>query len=201
MQFQDTIDTLNAYIKNIHQRNLEVGWWTDLNTGNSILETRNRPEMMLLGISEIVEAWEGLELMDDHLPQYPMPIVEFADAFIRNADLLGGEGFEITTGDILDFENVKATDEIENEDLFGYAIFICRALEGYRKKSDPARLAEYRRNLIFAFLYAKQLGDIEIVQEDADYTFFDVVDAKLEYNANRADHKISNRKAIGGKSI
>lgn len=196
-QGQELID-INSYIPRIHGLNVAAGWWTDLNTGASLVSTRNRPEMMLLAISEIVEAWEGEELMDDHLPQYPMPIVEFADAFIRLCDQCGAEGFEVTQQDIERFANET---EIEI-DYFGICIYIARALEGYRKRTKTEQFMKYRDNMIQALLMSVSLGKLYLMEEGIEeYDFYDVVDAKIEYNQNRADHKIDNRKLEGGKSI
>ena len=58
-------------------------WWVNPATGEKL--TRNRPEMMMLMVSEIAEAMEGFrkDLMDDKLPHRKMETVEFADLFIR----------------------------------------------------------------------------------------------------------------------
>ena len=82
---------LNELASRVHQDNVNVGWWTDLKTGESILTTRNVPEMLMLIVSEIAEAMEGHRkgLMDDKLPHRPMMQTELADAVIRILDLAG----------------------------------------------------------------------------------------------------------------
>jgi len=32
----------------IHADNIKAGWWSDLKTGDSIIHTRNRPEILML---------------------------------------------------------------------------------------------------------------------------------------------------------
>ena len=82
---------LNALADKIHADNVAAGWWTDPRTGESILPTRNVPEMLCLIHSEISEAMEGhrKKLMDDKLPHRPMLQVELVDAVIRILDLAG----------------------------------------------------------------------------------------------------------------
>lgn len=82
---------LNELASRVHQDNVNAGWWTDLKTGESILTTRNVPEMLMLIVSEIAEAMEGHRkgLMDDKLPHRPMMQTELADAVIRILDLAG----------------------------------------------------------------------------------------------------------------
>jgi hypothetical protein len=86
---REDFETLNFFAWSIHAGNVKAGWWTDLNTGESL--NRNFGELMALIHSEVSEAMEGhrKDRMDDHLPQYPMWWVEMADAFIRIADVCG----------------------------------------------------------------------------------------------------------------
>lgn len=87
----------------VHHRNQVAGWWTDLNTGESLksnageIPKRNIPEMLCLVHSEISEAMEGYRknLMDDKLPHRAMLEVELADAVIRILDMCGGLGLDL----------------------------------------------------------------------------------------------------------
>ena len=75
---------LNALADRVHATNVAAGWWTDLESGQSTLHTRNVPEMLMLIVSEISEALEAVRknLMDDKLPHRPGLTVELADAVI-----------------------------------------------------------------------------------------------------------------------
>jgi NTP pyrophosphatase (non-canonical NTP hydrolase) len=87
----------NEFCEEVHQDNVAAGWWTNPNTGESILETRNVPEMLMLIVSEVAEAMEGFRknLMDDKLPHRKMIEVELADTIIRIADLAGAKGMDL----------------------------------------------------------------------------------------------------------
>jgi len=82
---------LNALADRVHADNVTAGWWTDITTGQSILHSRNVPEILMLIVSEVAEAMEGhrKNKMDDHLPHRPGLQTELADAFIRILDLAG----------------------------------------------------------------------------------------------------------------
>lgn len=86
--------TLNDYADVCHHIARETGWWT--NRDGSPKE-RNKGELLLLIISEIVEAGEGLrkDLMDDKLPHRKMVEVELADTLIRLFDFAGGYGLDL----------------------------------------------------------------------------------------------------------
>lgn len=88
---------INQLCADVHEDNARAGWWTDPRTGESILETRNVPEILMLIVSEIAEGMEGHRkgLQDDKLPHRPMLEVELADACIRIFDLAGAKGFDL----------------------------------------------------------------------------------------------------------
>lgn len=81
------IHTMNQLAKEFRADNDK--WWKNPLTHEPLM--RNRPEMMMLMVSEIAEAMEGLRkgIPDDHLPEFPMETVELADLFIRLMDYVG----------------------------------------------------------------------------------------------------------------
>lgn len=115
---------MNELIKKIHEQNVAAGWWTNLETGESLKSghgepaKRNIPEMLCLIHSEISEAMEGYRknLMDDKLPHRPMLEVELADAVIRIFDMAGGLNLDLEGAihEKLEYNKNRADHKIEN---------------------------------------------------------------------------------------
>lgn len=115
---------INKLVNEIHDNNVKSGWWTNLETGESLTsklgETpkRNIPEMLCLVHSEVSEAMEGYRknLMDDKLPHRSMLEVELADAVIRIFDMAGGLGMDLEGAiyEKLEFNKSRSDHKIEN---------------------------------------------------------------------------------------
>lgn len=88
---------LNHLCKVVHKQNVDAGWWSELATGESILETRNKGELLMLVVTELAEAYEGIRknLQDSHLPHRPSVEVELADTLIRIFDFAGAYGLDL----------------------------------------------------------------------------------------------------------
>jgi NTP pyrophosphatase (non-canonical NTP hydrolase) len=80
-----------------HGQAAKAGWWTDLQTGESLKGKRNKGELLCLVHSEVSEAMEGerKNLWDDKLPNRKMAEVELGDALIRIFDYAGAHGYDL----------------------------------------------------------------------------------------------------------
>ena len=118
--------------ENIHQGNVDAGWWTDLDTLQSLAEEcriRTRfgkalvAEKLALIHSEISEAMEGARknLMDDKLPHRKMIEVELADALIRILDLAGALHLDLAGAvqEKLAYNAVREDHKVENRKAEG----------------------------------------------------------------------------------
>lgn len=185
----DTFLTLLSMADDIHARNVKAGWWGDLATGESIVATRNRGELLMLAITEIAEAYEGIRgEPDDKLPHYPMFHVELADCAIRVLDILGVD----STQQMRDDAACRVVDSGSRTSLMDVVGTLSDAMEGFRKNNTFIYVNGLVNTLGLLTMMSTLYGGIE-------YDFLTIVREKLEFNANRADHKIENRRADGGK--
>ena len=174
----------------IHQSNVEAGWWTNLSTGDRL--DRNFGEMLALVHSELSECWEGVasRSWDKHLPTILNWHVELADACIRVYDMLGGC-----------FEDVKLFVEwtldmpegfIDAEDRLVFLhCLLSRALEEFRHSRKPETMMYLYRFLDCCYEWAAE----------SKFDLEETIRLKWAYNRDRLDHKIENRIQPDGKKI
>lgn len=164
---------LRQFYADCHARNVKAGWWTDLATG--IAKKRSVGELFMLFVTEIEEAYRAYldGSQDDKLPQYPGLGVELGDLQIRLADFAGA----MLAGSLVSYDI-----DVNNpgDQMFREVCEIARRYESIRK-TDAA------------------VGDPETGDFIPAVDVAEMVVAKLEFNANRADHKIENRMKDDGK--
>lgn len=191
-----------ALCKSIHADNVKAGWWTDLATGASSLHARNRPEMLMLAVSELAEADYGcgeddVGLMDDKLPHLPMYSVELADFAIRLLDQIGAEialGAEQPIWNKVPLGSLKRASLRSvgrREGLMGLVCNVSTSMEHYRTGRTRQYVQSMANAVMGAFFLAKG--------EEVD--LLDIIAQKRAFNAKRADHKIENRLKEGGKAF
>lgn len=173
-----TTKTLNLLARQIHQAN--INWWRDIKTGKPI--KRNHGELLMLTITEIAEACEGVRknLMDDKLPHRKMEEVEMADAAIRLFDFAGGTGLKLEhlPADLLPTNKGEAM------------LLIClRIVKIYFSCIDKS------------VAVSKAIRQIEQYCEQFSLDLSGAMREKLAYNATRLDHQHEHRKTKHGKKF
>lgn len=179
----------------IHGDNIKAGWWSNLKTGESTIETRNRPEILMLIVSELSEAAEGhlCGINDDKLTEYRMLDVELADAAIRTYDLLGVDAVGI---DFNDTVRIAGDQFVQGrsvlEDLMKIVNIVSRAMEAYRKNKTN----DYQNSL------ACLLGTIYTMAKFyGSHDLSELIELKRNFNKTREDHKVENRLKDDGKKF
>lgn len=180
----------------IHAANVAAGWWSDLTTGESILATRNRPEMLMLAVSELAEAAEGIGgRPDDKLTHLPMFDVELADFVIRQLDQIGAEVSLGATMPVFEatppFPDAHMRAKSQEGQLMVLVRLLSAAMEDYRKGRREQYVCNMANGVRQAFALARIHG-IDLLS---------IVAEKRAFNATRADHKVENRLQADGKKF
>jgi hypothetical protein len=178
------MNEINLKALYVHDMNVKAGWWPN---------DRNRPETLMLVISEVSEAVQGEDngLHDDKLPDEYMFDVELADTAIRLLDLCGIDGQIVDDDWPYRMYNIES--EIRGDiyyDMFRIVNYVSNAMEGHRK----GNLVKYADNLWNA------LAAVYVVAREYNVELERLIDKKMAFNATREDHKLENRLKDGGKS-
>lgn len=165
--------SLFTFFGDVYARNLKAGWWTDIHTGQP--KARNVGELFMLMVTELAEAYEAycLNQADDKLPEYPGVGVEMGDLLIRIADFCGA----LQAGNVIQYDPGSRNPGAE---MFMEVVAVAQRYEAIRK--TPAAI-----------------GDTEVAEFIPAADVAIMVDAKLAFNATRADHQIENRLKEDGK--
>jgi hypothetical protein len=205
----DVIKGLDRLAVDVHKDNVAAGWWTNLKEGtrHDMLETRNRGEMLMLCVTELDEAIDAHDqgARDDKLPQYLGLHVELADCAIRLLDLIGAEQRRAGKQPLVTYYHAYgaitvASAHVEfRQDWRGIEFAILRIIGALSKALDEG----YRRERVALARFYLTLALFRIIALCAieDIPLFEIIEAKREFNRTRADHKIENRMAEGGKKL
>lgn len=169
---------LNQLAKEIYAANHR--WWHDAD-GKPI--KRNRGELLMLVITELAEAVEGIRkgLMDDKLPHRKMEEVEMADAVIRLLDFAGGFGL-----DLPDTQRPWWVDSNKSSAILA----ICKkVIAVWEHEVNCSENIAHAITGINAYCFYNNL-DLE-----------GAITEKLAYNKTRADHTHEARAQAGGKKF
>lgn len=187
--------SLRAFTTFCHDAAVTAGWWDDLQTGERV--KRSWGEVIALAQSETAEALEATRknLNDDKLPHRKGMEVELADLAIRAGDTVEGFGFGegvayhfgATVGSA---NKVIARFERFSEVVAELNLTLSRAYESGRKEPDCSVL-------FFAILF----NQLVAINKHFDLDIGGAIIEKLEFNANRSDHKRENRLLADGKQF
>lgn len=201
-----SIGPLNAKAVEIYENNIKAGWWKRDPETQAIID-RNPGELLALVHSELSEAYYGevsaSVVMDDHLPNRLMPEVELADTAIRTLDIAGHYKTDLDyLIEVIDRDDLVWEDHdepIDPSDYIAYAHYtVSCALEGVRKNAMSTIIPGFTQ---FDVSLARLIAVIFEYAEFAGYDIMGAMEDKLEYNKHRADHKLANRQAEGGKKF
>jgi len=191
--FERNIDYIVKTARDVHHQAVSAGWWTDIESGETLIGKRDFIGMCGLIVTEITEAYDGYRTnsMDDKLPHRQQIEVELADAFIRMADTSIGCGLDLEAGllavgpGFVPFEPLATTEEYLLQ-IIGYVSY---SIEGHRKRDFVKR----EKNM------AKAMFAVMVLGVNMGLDIRGAVAEKSAFNAVRPDHKLENRLKDGGK--
>ncbi len=198
----DILTSIDYLIRQAHGAARAGGWWTNLATGEPL--DRNNGEMLMLMVSEVIEARSGYigVLMDDKLPHRKMVEVELADFLIRCFDFAGGRNLRLAEAVTLidEAEGWVAQSTMCDDDpqisMFEIVHHISNAMEGDRKNRDSQ---EYPGFKVIEVELAAAVRRTVALGYGLVLDVRGALDEKMAYNRTREDHQIANRMKADGK--
>lgn len=192
---------LNTAAAEAHLLALQAGWWTIIEgpDAGTLMSPAQRAALvrtkLLLTVSEVIEGMEAHRkgLNDDKLPWRTGLEVELADAVIRIFDLAGAMQWDLGHM-IVHLEEESDADEDVPGILMTVVEHVSLAAHYYKRDWKWNSLPGVESQLGMALLCIFRLCRLY------KYDLGGAIVEKLAYNALRADHKIENRQAQGGKA-
>lgn len=175
---------INKLSEKIYQQNVEMGWWDD--PDRCVYQT------LQLVSTEVSEATEGSRknLMDDHLPQYKMEVVELADAMIRMLDF--GGRYELTYTPTGAESPIMGREVSAGANHLGINLALCDFVKAWFLEKEKETLDTF---------YSAVIDMILNCAANRGYNIALALNDKLSYNSRRPDHKKENREKTGGKKF
>jgi hypothetical protein len=179
---------LNLLAAEIHKRNHH--WWHDEH-GNPVV--RERGELLMLVITELAEAVEGIRknLMDDKLPHRKMEEVEMADAKIRLLDFASGFGLRLASTGHMHYPYGFLESANKPTRILHICIEVGKSYDCFSGGDHDAA----------ADLVSISVGMIEYYCKFYGFDLAGAVTQKMAYNQTREDHKHEARNQAHGKKF
>ena len=184
--------TLTQLAEQIFSENEARGWWTDIENGTSIRQSRNRAELFALMGTEVREAYDAglFKFMDDKLPTQYGCVAEIADTMIRVLDLCGADGIDVSKA-IVNSE--------EDFDYLATTTWEGAILQLFLTFAEATELHRTGKSYVPAMVKACSI--MLYMNARWDFDLFFVINEKRRFNKLRSDHSIESRKAKGGKKF
>lgn len=167
---EEFINAFKGIQKDVHNTAKQKGWWDN---------ERNNGEAIALMHSELSEAFEGWEELDDKVPDFTALEAELADCIIRIMDMAEARSWNVANSlqeelIFLQFSDVISLDRM----ILHVHLGLSNALEAMRKpKENEAK--EIAKGL------ADAVAAIMVIQNDFNYKVSDALCAKVEMNKTR----------------
>lgn len=218
----------NKFRDQCHIASVNAGWWMGSERYPEGLfgqiydpDRLTIPTKLCLVHSEISEAYEGYMsgANDEHLPEWPNALVEFADTIIRIADLAGYLEINMTSAiamveqcDYIGWERNQLTGKDTGSIYYNgryhdgpghwfilLHTFTSGAMESYRKGNRMDVVIPHVSGV--SLNLARIVILIDLICQKNNWNLIAAAQAKIAYNAVREDHKLEVRGMDGGKAF